>query len=45
MSQPNLINRIIDSIPAMKDTRRDITPVQSGEVLTKDMGDQPRKDE
>ena len=45
ISQPNLINRIIDSIPAMKDTRRAITPVQSEEVLTKDVGDQPRKDE
>ena len=36
MSQPHLINRIIDFIPGMKDARRAKSPAQAGYVLTKD---------
>ena len=45
MSQPHLINRIIDFIPGMKDARRATTPAQSGEVLTKDENGELRRED
>ena len=36
MSQPHLINKIIDSISGMKNTRRATIPAQTGEIPTKD---------
>ena len=45
MSQPHVINRIIDFIPGMKDVRRATTPAQPGEVLTKDENGEARRED
>ena len=44
MPQPHLINRIIATIPGMKDVRRATTPAQSGEVLNKDVHGELRRE-
>ena len=43
MSQPFLIDRIIQYLPGMKDTRSTCTPIVSGTVLTKDEEGECRK--
>ena len=37
MSQPHLIDRIISSVPSMKDARSATTSVAAGSILTKDL--------
>ena len=44
MSQPHLIDRIIESIPGMKDARSATTPASAGVTLTKDEIGEPRKE-
>ena len=43
MSQPFLIDRIIESIPGMTEARSACTPAVAGEALIKDIGGEPRK--
>ena len=44
VSQPFLIDRIIDTIPSMKDAQSSKTPASPGTVLTKDTEIEPRKE-
>ena len=44
VSQPFLIQRIIDAIPSMRDTRSAKSPAATGTVLTKDEDGEPRKE-
>ena len=44
MSQPFLIDRIIESVSGITDTRSACSPVVTGEVLTKDIGGELRKE-
>ena len=37
MSQPHLIDRIINSVPSMKDARSATTSAAAGIILTKDL--------
>ena len=43
-SQPRLIDRIIESIPSMKDTRGAKVPAASGKILTKYLNDNARQE-
>ena len=44
MLQPHLINRIIQSVPSMKDARSATTPDVAGTILTKDLEGEKRKE-
>ena len=44
VSQPLLIDRIIDSIPGIRDARSAKSPAAATTILTKDEGGSPRKD-
>ena len=44
MSQPHLIDRIISSVPSMKDARSATTPASAGCILTKDIDGERRKE-
>ena len=44
MFQPYLIDRMIDSVPGMKDIRNTTTPASAGFILTKDVNGEAKKD-
>ena len=44
VTQPMLIDRIIASVPSMKDAKSAKSPAVTGQVLTKDDGGEPRKE-
>ena len=44
ISQPHFIDRIIDSVPGMKDTRSATTPASAGVILTTDVHGDSRKE-
>ena len=43
MFQSHLIDRIIDSVPGMKDTRSTTTPVSADFILTEDVNIEAKK--
>ena len=44
LSKPHLIDRIIKSVPSLKDTRSATTPAAAGTILTKDLEGEKRKE-
>ena len=43
MSKPHLIDRIIESIPSIEDSREAKEPAMSGIILTKDLNGRTRR--
>ena len=44
LTQPHLIDRIIKSVPSMKDAMSTTTPAAAGKILTKDLEGEKRND-
>ena len=44
LTQPHLIDRIIKSVPSMKDAMSVTTPAAAGKILTKDLEGEKRND-